>query len=103
VSHGNAFLSPRGRLALARCVVVDGWSLRRAAERFQTSVPTVQRWARQLRHPGPTGTRTSTPTTRPPSTIKAGFWATGSSQPTTPAIGTSWVDAQPRPDSRDRR
>jgi hypothetical protein len=29
--------TPCGRLALARCVVDDGWSLRRAAERFQIS------------------------------------------------------------------
>jgi transposase InsO family protein len=55
VSHGNALLSPRGRLALARCVVEDGWSLRRAAERFQTSVPTVQRWAVRYRQLGAAG------------------------------------------------
>jgi hypothetical protein len=55
VSHGNALLSPRGRLALARCVVEDGWSLRRAAERFQTSVPTVQRWAGRYRQLGAAG------------------------------------------------
>ena len=34
MSHGNAFLTERGRLALARCVVDDRWPLRRAAERF---------------------------------------------------------------------
>ena len=55
MSHGNALLSPRGRLALARCVVEDGWSLRRAAERFQTSVPTVQRWAGRYRQLGAAG------------------------------------------------
>jgi transposase InsO family protein len=55
VSHGNALLSPRGRLALARCVVEDGWSLRRAAERFQASVPTVQRWAGRYRQLGAAG------------------------------------------------
>jgi transposase InsO family protein len=55
VSHGNALLSPRGRLALARCVVEDGWSLRRAAERFQTSVSTVQRWAGRYRQLGAAG------------------------------------------------
>ena len=55
MSHGNALLSPRGRLALARCVVEDGWSLRRAAERFQASVPTVQRWAARYRQFGAAG------------------------------------------------
>ena len=47
--HANALLTPRGRLELARCVVDDGWSLRRAAERFQVSVPTAQRWAQRYR------------------------------------------------------
>ena len=55
MSHRNALLSPRGRLALARCVVEDGWSLRRAAERFQTSVCTVQRWAGRYRQLGAAG------------------------------------------------
>ncbi|MDQ0380433.1 hypothetical protein FB470_004427 [Amycolatopsis thermophila] len=35
--HRNAPLTPTGRLRLARCVVEQGWSLRRAAERFQVS------------------------------------------------------------------
>ncbi|SFO23875.1 hypothetical protein SAMN05216207_103861, partial [Pseudonocardia ammonioxydans] len=29
--HRNAPLTPTGRLRLARCVVDDGWDLRRAA------------------------------------------------------------------------
>ncbi len=37
MSHGNAPLSETGRLRLARCVVDQGWPLRRAAERFQVS------------------------------------------------------------------
>jgi transposase InsO family protein len=45
VPHANAPLTERGRLRLARCVVEEGWSLRRAAERFQVSVPTAKRWA----------------------------------------------------------
>ena len=49
LSHANATLTPRGRLALARCVVDDGWSLRRAAERFQTSPQTAGRWAERYR------------------------------------------------------
>jgi transposase len=49
VVHANALLTPRGRLALARCIVDDGWSLRRAAERFQTSAQTAGRWAARYR------------------------------------------------------
>ena len=47
--HANALLTPRGRLALARCVVDDGWPLRRAAERFQCSHNTARRWASRYR------------------------------------------------------
>ncbi|GAA3367356.1 IS481-like element ISMsm9 family transposase [Streptomyces sannanensis] len=43
--HRNAPLSETGRLRLARCVVDEGWTLRRAAERFQVSPTTAQRWA----------------------------------------------------------
>jgi transposase InsO family protein len=55
MSHANACLTPRGRLKLARCVVDDGWSLRRAAERFQVSVPTAKRWADRYRQLGEDG------------------------------------------------
>ncbi len=50
--HRNAPLSETGRLRLARCVVDDGWTLRRAAERFQVSVTTASRWAGRYRHGG---------------------------------------------------
>ncbi|MFD1319796.1 IS481 family transposase [Micromonospora sonneratiae] len=53
--HRNAPLSETGRLRLARCVVDDGWPLRRAAERFQVSVRTAQRWAARYRVEGPAG------------------------------------------------
>jgi transposase InsO family protein len=53
--HANATLTPRGRLALARCVVDDRWSLRRAAERFQTSPQTAARWAARYREVPPGG------------------------------------------------
>jgi transposase len=43
VSHRNAPLSETGRLRLARCVVEDGWSYRRAAERFQVCPTTARR------------------------------------------------------------
>lgn len=51
--HVNAPLSPTGRLRLARCVVDDGWPLRRAAERFQVAVTTAARWSRRYRQGGP--------------------------------------------------
>ena len=52
MSHGNASLTPTGRLRLARCVVDDGWPLRRAAERFGVSPTTAQRWATRYRVEG---------------------------------------------------
>lgn len=48
MSHANARLAPRGRLALARRVVDDGWPVRVAAKRFQvspTTPTTARRWA----------------------------------------------------------
>ncbi len=55
MSHANAPLTPLGRLRLARCVVEDGWPLRRAAERFNVSVTCAQRWARRYREEGEAG------------------------------------------------
>jgi transposase InsO family protein len=55
VSHRNAPLSETGRLRLARCVVEDGWALRRAAERFQVSFTTAARWAGRYRAAGSAG------------------------------------------------
>ena len=55
MSHPNAFLAPKGRLQLARCIVEDGWPLRRAAERFQVSVATAARWAGRYREHGEDG------------------------------------------------
>jgi transposase InsO family protein len=42
-------------LYLARCVVEDGWPLRRAAERFQVSHNTARRWAERYRQLGVAG------------------------------------------------
>ncbi|MGW4412801.1 IS481 family transposase [Nonomuraea sp. NPDC004702] len=53
--HSNAPLTELGRLRLARCVVEDGWPLRRAAERFQVAVSTAKRWADRYRQLGPAG------------------------------------------------
>ncbi len=55
MSHPNAVLAPRGRLLLAKCIVGDGWPLRRAAERFQVSVTTASRWASRYRRDGADG------------------------------------------------
>ncbi len=53
--HANAPLTELGRLRLARCVVEDGWPLRRAAQRFQVSPNTARRWADRYRQHGPAG------------------------------------------------
>lgn len=55
MSHANASLSPTGRLRLARCVVDDGWTPARAAERFNVSLTTARRWAGRYRAEGPAG------------------------------------------------
>lgn len=55
MSHANAVLTPRGRLLLARCVVKDGWPLRRAAERFGVSPTSAARWAQRYREHGEAG------------------------------------------------
>ena len=55
MSHANAALTPRARLRLARLVVEDGWSVARAAERYDVSWPTAKRWADRYRAEGPAG------------------------------------------------
>jgi len=55
MSHRNAPLTELGRLRLARCVVEDGWPVRRAAERFQVSPTTAARWAARYRDLGAAG------------------------------------------------
>jgi transposase InsO family protein len=57
VPHANAPLTELGRLRLARCVVEEGWSLRRAADRFQVSHNTAARWAGRYRQHGTAGMR----------------------------------------------
>ncbi|NMO03943.1 IS481 family transposase [Gordonia sp. TBRC 11910] len=55
MTHRNAFLTERGRLALAQCVVDDGWPLRRAAQRFNCSPATAKKWADRYRVRGEPG------------------------------------------------
>jgi len=67
VSHANAQLTPAGRLRLARLAVDDGWTLRRAAERWNCSVTTAKRWADRYRLRGRAGMvdRSSRPLSSP--------------------------------------
>ena len=53
--HRNAPLTELGRLRLARVIVAQGWPAARAAERFQVSRPTAQRWATRYRDQGAAG------------------------------------------------
>jgi transposase-like protein len=53
--YRNAPLTETGRLRLARCVIEEGWPVRRAAERFQVSPTTASRWARRYRDQGAVG------------------------------------------------
>lgn len=55
MSHGNAALTPRQRLRLARLVVDDQWSVSAAAEFFRVSYPTAAKWARRYVELGPAG------------------------------------------------
>jgi transposase InsO family protein len=67
VSHANAQLTPAGRLRLAKLVVEQNWTLRRAAERWNCSVNTAKRWADRYRLDGVGGMedRSSRPATSP--------------------------------------
>ena len=55
MSHANAALTPRARLRLARLVVDQGWPVARAAERYDVSWPTANRWAQRYRQLGEAG------------------------------------------------
>lgn len=66
-THANAALTPRARLRLARLVVDQGWSIPRAAERYDVSWRTAKKWAERYRVEGPTGMadRSSRPRRQP--------------------------------------
>jgi transposase InsO family protein len=61
VTHVNAPFAPEGRLRLARLIVDQGWSARRAAERFQCSPATALKWAARWRAGEPLTDRSSRP------------------------------------------
>jgi len=49
VTHANAHLTPTGRARLVAVVIDQGWTIRRAAERFQCSPATASKWVRRAR------------------------------------------------------
>lgn len=55
MSHGNAALTPRQRLRLARKVVDEGWSVAAAADYFRVSYPTAAKWSKRFVELGPEG------------------------------------------------
>jgi transposase InsO family protein len=55
MAHANAALTPKHRLRLARLIVEDGWSPARAAEFFNVSWRTADKWARRYRDEGVAG------------------------------------------------
>jgi len=54
-THANAALTPRARLKIARLIVEEGWSIPRAAERYDVSWRTAKKWADRYRAEGPAG------------------------------------------------
>ncbi|AYG03620.1 IS481 family transposase [Gryllotalpicola protaetiae] len=65
MTHANAHLTPKGRLRLAQSILEQGWSYRRAAERFQCSPATAKKWADRLRAGLPMTDRSSRPRSSP--------------------------------------
>lgn len=55
MSHGNAALTPRQRLRVARLIIDDGWTVAAAADYFRISWPTAAKWARRYVELGPDG------------------------------------------------
>lgn len=68
MTHANAPLTPVGRPRLAELIVVHGWAVRRAAERFQCSPATASKWAARLRAGEPMTDRSSRPHSCPAKT-----------------------------------
>lgn len=61
VSQGRTPFTAEGRRRLAKLIVEDGWSIRRAAERFQCSPATASKWAARYRVGLPLTDRSSRP------------------------------------------
>ena len=54
-THSNAALTPRARLRLGQLVVDHGWPIARAAERYDVSWKTADKWAERYRDEGAAG------------------------------------------------
>ena len=65
MTHANAPLTPEGRRRLAELIVDEGWTVRRAAERFQVSPATASKWANRLPRGVPMTDRSSRPHRQP--------------------------------------
>jgi transposase InsO family protein len=65
MTHANAPLTPLGRRRLAELIVLRGWTVRRAAERFQVSPATASKWATRYRAEEPMVDRCSRPRRSP--------------------------------------
>ena len=65
--HSNASLTPRGRRKMVDSVIVHGWTIEAAAERFQVDAKTVTKWRDRFLDEGPDGLfdRSSRPHTSP--------------------------------------
>ena len=55
MSHANAALTPRHRLRMARLIVDAGWTPARAAEFFNVTWRTADKWAQRYREEGAAG------------------------------------------------
>src|SRR5690242_21474259 len=55
MAHANAALTPKHRLRLARLIVDEGWTPARAAEFFNVTWRTADKWAKRYRDEGPAG------------------------------------------------
>lgn len=65
MTHANAPLTPLGRQRLAELIVLKGWPVRRAAERFQVSPATAAKWAARFRAGRPMSDVSSRPRSCP--------------------------------------
>jgi transposase len=65
MTHANAPLTPLDRRRLAELVVLHGWPVRRASERFQVAPATAAKWAARSRAWQPMTDVSSRPRTTP--------------------------------------
>jgi transposase InsO family protein len=65
MTHANAPLTPTGRRRLAEAIVLERWTVQRAAERFQVSPATATKWAARYRAGLPMTDQSSRPRRSP--------------------------------------